>query len=103
MKNIYSSSKSKKKSDESKKKTATRIAIAILAALLLFLLVFLGFKGCSDNPTNPADRGLVYDSEAVSGGWDEADIEKIKEAPVKVLQGSPKTPALLFLNALIPG
>ncbi len=79
MKDIYSSSKSKKKSEESKKKTATRIAIAVLAALLLFFLVFLGFKGCSDNPANPADRGLVYDDEAVSGGWDEADIQKIKE------------------------
>ena len=79
MKDVYSSSKRKNKSDESKKKTATRIAIAVLAALLLFLLVFLCFKGCSDNPANPADRGLVYDSEAVSGGWDEADIEKIKE------------------------
>ena len=79
MKDVYSNSKYNKKSDKDGKKKIAHIAIAILTVLLVFLLVLLGLKSCTDNPANPADRGLVYDEKAVTGGWDEADIDKIKE------------------------
>ena len=76
---MKNSTNSKAKTTDSSKEKKRRIIGLVVAVLVLLGIVFLAFKGCSDNPTNPADRGLVYDSEAVSGGWDEADIEKIKE------------------------
>lgn len=79
MKDVYSNNKYNKKFDKDGKKKIAHIVIAILTVLLVFLLVLLGLKSCADNPANPADRGLVYDEEAVMGGWDEADIDKIKE------------------------
>lgn len=53
----------------------------ILIAVLLVIAVILGlFRSCSTEPVvdDPSDgSGLVYDSGAVEGGWDEADTDKI--------------------------
>lgn len=67
------------KTMDSSKEKKRRIIGAVLMVIISLLIILLAFKGCSDTPTNLVDRGLVYDSEAVSGGWDEADIDKIKE------------------------
>ena len=55
----------------------------ILIGVLLIIAILLAvFRGCESNPVtdNPADTtgpGIVYDDDAVQGGWDEADTEKI--------------------------
>ena len=52
----------------------------ILIAVLLVIAVILGlFRSCSTDPVvdDPSGSGLVYDSGAVEGGWDEADTDKI--------------------------
>ncbi len=69
----------KAKKSNSNSKNRNRVIGIILAIIVLLGIVFLAFKGCSDSPDSPADRGLIYDSEAVAGGWNEADINKIKD------------------------
>ena len=52
----------------------------ILIAVLLVIAVILGlFRSCSTDPVvdDPSGSGLVYDSGAAPGGWDEADTDKI--------------------------
>ncbi|MBQ8763774.1 MAG: hypothetical protein IJZ07_06700 [Clostridia bacterium] len=76
---MKNSTKAKTKNSDSTKEKKRRIIGLVVAILVLLGILFLAFKGCSDNPADPSARGLVYDSEAVTGGWDEADIDKIKE------------------------
>lgn len=78
MKDVYSSSKHNKQNDNDNKKKVVRIVAAIVAILLIILLAFFGFRSCS-NPDSGLPTGLIYDDDAVTGGWDEADIDKIKE------------------------
>lgn len=76
---MKSSIESKVKTTDNSKEKKHRIIGTAFMVIISLVIILLAFKGCSDNPVNLPDRGLVYDSEAVSGGWDEADIEKIKE------------------------
>ena len=58
------------------------IGIVILVLVIIAAALFI-FKSCSgDNaadPTPSGGTGIVYDDNAVEGGWDEADVDKIVE------------------------
>lgn len=56
------------------------IGIVILVLIFIAAALFM-FKSCSGDKavdTTP-NGGVVYDSGAVAGGWDEADVDKIVE------------------------
>lgn len=60
-------------------KTFRTVGIVILILLAIAIIVFL-FRSCgADKPEDdPAvNKGLVYDSSAIEGGWDEADADAI--------------------------
>ena len=60
-------------------KTFRTVGIVILVLLAIAIIVFL-FRSCgADKPEDdPAvNKGLVYDSSAIEGGWDEADADAI--------------------------
>lgn len=66
----------KKKSDGNYKTIGIVILILVFFGAALFM-----FKSCSGDKavdTTP-NGGVVYDSGAVAGGWDEADVDKIVE------------------------
>lgn len=57
-----------------------KIAGLVILVLLLIILALLLFRSCSaEEPVqdDPAASGLVYDSSAIKGGWDEADTDAI--------------------------
>ena len=69
-------SKSKKKGGD-----AGTILVSILAVLAVIAVIILLLRGCGNTET-PEDNGskgpgIVYDSEAVVGGWNEADLDAI--------------------------
>ena len=54
-----------------------KIAGLVILVLLLLAALFL-FRGCSaDRSDKDSPGNLIYDDNAVDGGWDEADPEKI--------------------------
>jgi len=56
------------------------IGIVILVLFIIAVALFI-FRSCSGDKaadTTP-NTGIVYDSGAVEGGWDEADVDKIVE------------------------
>lgn len=66
----------KKKSDGNYKTIDIVILVLVFFGAALFM-----FKSCSGDKavdTTP-NGGVVYDSGAVAGGWDEADVDKIVE------------------------
>lgn len=66
----------KKKSGGNYKTIGIVILVIVIVAAALFI-----FKSCSGDKavdTTP-NGGVVYDSGAVAGGWDEADVDKIVE------------------------
>ena len=63
-----------KPKNNNKQKTKIMAFLAVLA-LLVVIIVLLLLRGCS--PEKPATGGVVYDSNAVEGGWDEADTDGI--------------------------
>ena len=66
-----------KKNDNSKTYKTAGLVILVLLVIALALLLF---RSCgADTPTvdDPVNSGLVYDSGAVVGGWDEADTDAI--------------------------
>lgn len=58
------------------------IGIVILVLVIIAAALFI-FRSCSgDNtadPTPSGGTGIVYDDNAVEGGWNEADVDKIVE------------------------
>lgn len=56
------------------------IGIVILVLLMIAVILFL-MRSCAGEETssdsNPSTSGIVYDSDAVEGGWNEADEDKI--------------------------
>lgn len=76
--NYTSSGKHSKKSGSPYKKAGIVILVLVVIAAAIFL-----FKSCSSEPktlaNNPQSTGIVYDSSAIEGGWDEADVDKIVE------------------------
>jgi hypothetical protein len=66
----------KKKSGGNYKTIGIVILVLVIVAAALFI-----FKSCSSDKavdTMP-NGGIIYDSGAVEGGWDEADVDKIVE------------------------
>lgn len=67
----------KKKSNSTYKTAGVVILILVIIAAALLI-----FKSCSGEPlaADPTPNGgIVYDDNAVQGGWDEADVDKIVE------------------------
>ena len=56
-------------------------AVIVLAVLAVIAVIILLLRGCGKaeipEDTAPKGPGIVYDSEAVVGGWDEADLDAI--------------------------
>lgn len=64
---------------------AAFIGVLVVAVIILLLLRGCGAEGTAAKPDDTSDTpsgstGIVYDSNAVEGGWDEADTEKIVES-----------------------
>lgn len=68
------------KHTQTKKNNTKTIGIVILILLVIAAAVFL-FKSCSgdEQGVKAPNTGIVYDTGAVEGGWDEADLDKIVE------------------------
>lgn len=67
------------KSTQKNNRTAL-IIIAVLLAIAVIILLFKSFGGTSVlNNSKEAKTGLLYDSAAVEGGWDEAEMDEIVE------------------------
>lgn len=64
----------------SKPKSKYRTAGLVILVLLVITVALFLFKSCSGNkaedPTT-SDTGLIYDGNAIEGGWDEADTDEI--------------------------
>lgn len=56
------------------------IAVIIVAIIIVVGLLTLCFKGCSNDTPTETNSGIVYDKDAVEGGWDETDADKIRES-----------------------
>lgn len=71
------------KSQKSDNKTAKVAGILVLLAVVILVILLL-LRGCGSKdaelPAQPeTGTGISYDSAAVVGGWDEADMDKIVE------------------------
>ena len=66
----------KKKSGGNYKTIGIVILVIVIVAAALFI-----FKSCSGDKADDLtpNGGIIYDSGAVEGGWDEADVDKIVE------------------------
>ena len=58
--------------------------VGIVIGILLVIAIILGLlRGCDGNqttdPSGTTDPGIVYDDNAIEGGWDESDTDKIIE------------------------
>ena len=64
-----------------RKNNTQRNTLIVIAVLLLAAILAFVFRSCQDNRTKTPDPqenpGIVYDSGAVVGGWDEADLDSI--------------------------
>lgn len=65
-----------------KKGTAWKIAVLVLTVIIIILLLLRGCCGeRSDTPIGPTPTppgpGIIYDPNAIKGGWDEADTAEI--------------------------
>jgi len=71
-----------------KKQNNNRTAFIVIGVLLVIVIILLLLKSCGTFPFEKAPEpvetaeptGIVYDSGAVEGGWDEADMDKIVDA-----------------------
>ena len=64
-----------------RKRGLTALIILLVAAVIIVIILLL--RGCGDGKigigedTDSKGPGIVYDSEAIVGGWDEADLDAI--------------------------
>ncbi len=72
------------KGSNNKRNTTTRNALIAIAVLLVIAVIVYFVQ--SGNPgtekqdgTEPGNPGIIYDSNAVEGGWNEADLDTIVE------------------------
>ena len=64
---------------ENKKTKVIRIAAGVICLIIAATACFLlGLKGCSKDKTDP-DNGFVMDDNAVEGGWNKVDEDKVRE------------------------
>ena len=96
------------------KKQATGLILMIAAIVAVVIIIALLLRGCETKDTQPAvtqtmaiASGIAYDSGAVQGGWDEADMdaivrglnEKVEEGMINIsMNTSP-----YFENGSAPG
>ncbi|NLA88204.1 MAG: flagellar protein FlaG [Clostridiales bacterium] len=68
------------KHTQTKKNNTKTIGIVVFVLVIIAAAVFL-FKSCSggEQMAKTPNTGIVYDTSAVEGGWDEADVDKIIE------------------------
>ncbi|MGI5965905.1 MAG: hypothetical protein ACOX65_03090, partial [Anaerotruncus rubiinfantis] len=58
-----------------KKNSTYKTAGVVILILLIIAAALCIFKSCSGDKTpDPTPSGIVYDDNAVEGGWDEADV-----------------------------
>lgn len=72
------------KGSNNKRNTTTRnalIAIAVLLVIAVIVYFVQSGKPGTDKQdgTEPSNPGIIYDSNAVEGGWNEADLDTIVE------------------------
>lgn len=61
-----------------KKRNMYKVAGITVLLLLILAMILCMFKCCSGNEiADPTPGGIVYDSNAEPGGWDEADVDAI--------------------------
>lgn len=63
-------------------KSTYKAAGVVILILLIIASALLVFKSCSDAPDVPdtPSGGIVYDPDAIEGGWDATDTDKIVDA-----------------------
>ena len=70
-----------KPKSSAKEKNPYRASLILIGVLLVIAILLAVFRGCEGEPVTDApvtpNPGIVYDADAVQGGWDEADTEKI--------------------------
>ena len=69
------------------RKNPYRGALITIAVLVVIAVIVLLLRGCAGSPLNKGTEttdtqnpGIVYDSGAVVGGWNEADVDKIVDS-----------------------
>ena len=74
---------------ENKKSGTYKTAGVVILILLIVAAALFIFKSCyGEKAPDPTPGGIVYDTGAVGGGWDEADTDKIVDSlNEKVEQG----------------
>ena len=72
------------KGSNNKRNTTTRNALIAIAVLLVIAVIVFLVQSCNLKPgtdkqdgTEPGNPGIIYDSNAVEGGWNEADLDTI--------------------------
>lgn len=66
------------KEKKKNKKTMAWIITMVLSVLALLLgIIGITFNSCSKDPEDPTNNGLIYDNNAVEGGWNQADVDDI--------------------------
>ena len=71
------------KGSNNKRNTTTRNALIAIAVLLVIAVIVFLVQSCNGKPgtdkqdgTEPGNPGIIYDSNAVEGGWNEADLDR---------------------------
>ena len=74
------------KGSNNKRNTTTRNALIVIAVLLVIAVIVFLVQSCNSKPgtdkqdgTGLGNPGIIYDSNAVEGGWNEADLDTIVE------------------------
>ena len=74
------------KGSNNKRDTTTRNALIAIAVLLVIAVIVFIVQSCGGKPgtdnqdgTEHGSPGIIYDSNAVVGGWNEADLDTIVE------------------------
>lgn len=78
---------SKEKKNKSNK-TWKYILIPLVVMAVAMSIFVVALKGCSDNSDGSSTGGIIYDDDAVEGGWNQADADEIvSELNDKVEEG----------------
>ena len=68
-----------------KKPNKNRFALILLLVLVVIAIALTLFKSCSaDKAPNTTQNGIVYDDNAIEGGWDNLSPEEIADEMVAI-------------------